>query len=104
MPPQIAAAVGATGGAELAGYVTIRSVSAMAMLRRLCPIRTVNNWELLKSRRSATSSGAAVYDSEAWMGSEIEDNDAPSEECIPQEALSPVLGAVGVRLYGSRSH
>ena len=49
-------------------------------------------------RCSATSSGAVVNDSEARMGSEIEDDDAPGEERVPKQALSPILSAIGFGL------
>src|ERR1700675_3960000 len=46
----------------------------------------------------------AVYDSESRMGSEIEDNDAPREQRISQQALGSVLGVKAIGPCRHRRH
>src|SRR6185437_15613878 len=56
------------------------------------------NMSVMAMLRQSTASLRAAYDTELWVGTKIEDNDAPTEECIPEQSLRLILRIKAVGL------
>ena len=84
----------------------VSEVAAPAVCANSVPLwlRTRRGFERNRDFRQSTALLKAAYDTELWVGTKVEDNDAPTEECIPEQSLRLILPMKAIGLGRCRSY